>query len=202
VPDEPAVKRAYAFIDGQNLYFATRDAFGNPGYDPILLAAAVAVQNGWQLDQIMFYTGVPSALVDTRGHEYWTKKLAYLGTRGVKVFQRKLSYSPRTVKMPDGSKQTVMVGREKGVDIKLALDLVRLARTNKYDVAVIFSQDQDLSEATDEVREISIIQKRWIKLASAFPLSPAYKNQRGINRTDWVTFDLATYNTCLDTNIY
>jgi len=35
---------------------------------------------------------------------------------------------------------------EKGIDVRLALDVVRMALGNLY-VALIFSQDQDLSEA-------------------------------------------------------
>ena len=71
-----------------------------------------------------------------------------------------------------------------------------------YDVAVIFSQDQDLSEVADEVRAISIAQQRWIKVACAFPVSPAYANTRGVNKTDWETFDRALYDGCIDATDY
>ena len=47
---------------------------------------------------------------------------------------------------------------EKGIDVRLALDVVPMARENLYDVALIFSQDQDLSEAADEVKAISVQQ--------------------------------------------
>ena len=33
------------------------------------------------------------------------------------------------------------------MDVRLAVDVVRMAREKLYDVALIFSQDQDLSEA-------------------------------------------------------
>jgi hypothetical protein len=62
-------------------------------------------------------------------------------------------------------------------------DVVRLAREGALDVAVLFSQDQDLSEVADEVRAISIQQRRWIKVACAFPVSPTYANTRGVNKT-------------------
>jgi hypothetical protein len=77
-----------------------------------------------------------------------------------------------------------------------------MAREEHYDVALIFSQDQDLSEVADEVKEISIQQRRWIKVACAFPVSPAYSNTRGINRTDWIPIDRALYDSCLDLNDY
>ncbi|MFW6158976.1 MAG: hypothetical protein ACOC8E_06420, partial [Planctomycetota bacterium] len=85
---------------------------------------------------------------------------------------------------------------------RIALDIVRMARQNSYDVALVFSQDQDLSEVADEVRRISEEQDRWIKVACAYPFSPTYDNRRGINRTDWIKIDRATYDKCLDPNDY
>jgi hypothetical protein len=96
----------------------------------------------------------------------------------------------------------VLVGQEKGIDVRLALDVVRMARENQYDVGLIFSQDQDLSEVADEVRSISVSQDRWIKLACAFPVSPTYTNTRGIHGTEWIKIDRSMYNNCLDPNDY
>ena len=59
-----------------------------------------------------------------------------------------------------------------------------MAREKRYDVALVFSQDQDLSEVADEIKSISFIQNRWIKMACAFPVSPTYGNARGINSTE------------------
>ncbi len=106
------------------------------------------------------------------------------------------------MQLPRGGTTTVLVGQEKGIDIRIALDVVRMARENQFDVALIFSQDQDLSEVADEVRSISAAQNRWIKLACAFPASPTYDNTRGINKTDWVEIDRALYDACLDPNDY
>jgi hypothetical protein len=106
------------------------------------------------------------------------------------------------VRLPDGSSTTVLVGQEKGIDVRIALDVVRLAREGTYDVAVLLTQDQDLSEVADEVKQISIEQKRWIKVACAFPTSPASENKRGVNGTDWVPFDRALYDQCIDPTDY
>jgi len=52
-----------------------------------------------------------------------------------------------------------------------------------------FSQDQGLSEAADETRDIDKMQKGFIKVASTFPKNPRSKNlRRGINKTDWFPF--------------
>ncbi len=44
------MKRAVAFIDGQNLFYAAREAFGYsyPNYDPKALAAKVRGEQGWR----------------------------------------------------------------------------------------------------------------------------------------------------------
>ena len=91
---------------------------------------------------------------------------------------------------------------EKGIDVRIALDVVRMAHRQEYDVALVFSQDQDLSEVAEEVRTIAREQDRWLKIASAFPQSPASRNRRGINKTDWIPIDRATYDSCLDPRDY
>jgi hypothetical protein len=80
--------------------------------------------------------------------------------------------------------------------------VIRLAHCNAYDVALLFSQDQDLSELCAEIRVIAREQNRWIKIASAFPVSPAATNRRGIPNSDWVKIDRATYDACLDARDY
>ncbi len=106
------------------------------------------------------------------------------------------------LRLPDGSPHSFLSGEEKGIDIRLALDAVRIAHRREYDVALILSQDQDLSEVAEEIRSIAREQARWIKIASAFPVSPSAPNRRGIDKTDWIRIDRATYDTCLDRRDY
>ena len=89
-----------------------------------------------------------------------------MGQKGVVIFSRKLRYRNQTVKLPKGETHTFLVGQEKGVDVRIALDIIRLARENVYDTCLVLSQDQDLSEVADEVRIIAQEQKRWIKMVS------------------------------------
>jgi uncharacterized LabA/DUF88 family protein len=200
MPTEPATKRAVAFIDGQNLFYAVKYAFGYsfPNYEISVLAETVCAGQGWTLSAIRFYTGLPSVQDDPFWNHFWSAKLAVMGTRGVVAFCRHLKYRNQTVRLPDGTDAPVLIGQEKGVDVRIALDAVRLAREAAYDVALIFSQDQDLSEVAEEIRAISAAQQRWIKIACAFPVSPTYANTRGINKTDWIKFDRALYDKCID----
>jgi uncharacterized LabA/DUF88 family protein len=91
-----------------------------------------------------------------------------------------LRYRNKIVKLPNGATLAVLTAEGKGIDLRIAIDVIRLAHRNAYDVALLFSQDQDLSELCAEIRTIAKEQNRWIKMASAFPVSPTTKNKRGI----------------------
>lgn len=204
MPAEPPTKRIIAFVDGQNLFHAAREAFGYsyPNYDPKALSLAVCSAQGWQLLQTRFYTGVPEATDNAFWHHFWTAKLGQMGRQGIWTFSRTLRYQNRVVKLADGSQHSYLAGHEKGIDIRIALDVVKLALGGAYDIAVIFSQDQDFSEVAQEIRAIAHRDGRWLKLASAFPASPTYRNRRGIDRTDWIKINRTTYDGCLDPRDY
>lgn len=204
MPVEPQIKRAVSFFDGQNLFHSAKLAFGYtfPNYDVAALARAVCAANGWDCSGVRFYTGVPDSADKPFWNHFWTAKCAQMGREGVQVFTRSLKYRNKEVKLPDGSSHTFLDGDEKGIDVRLAIDVIRLAHKNDYDVAIIFSRDQDLSEVADEIRLISADQGRWIKVASAYPHSPAVKTFRGINNTQWVKLERNTYDGCIDKRDY
>jgi uncharacterized LabA/DUF88 family protein len=200
---EPATKRAIAFIDGQNLYHHAKAAFdiSHPNYDVLALARTICQSKGWFFKAARFYTGTPELADDPLWHNFWAKKLLAIKRQGVHVFSRRLRYRETEVKIGD-EVHTIMVGEEKGIDIRIALDCVSLSLSNDLDVAVIFSQDQDMSEVVDEIKKIARLQKRWIKAACAYPLSPTASNRRGINGSEWVSFDKALYDRCTDPHDY
>ena len=201
---EPPAKRVVAFVDGQNLFHAAREAFGYtyPNYDVSSLAEHVCGRQRWNLAQVRFYTGVPAAADNARWHSFWTRKLAAMGRRGVVVYSRSLRYRNRTVDLPDGTQHSFLTGEEKGIDVRIALDVIALAHRCEYDVALVMSQDQDLSEVAEEIRTIAREQRRWIKIASAYPQSPASRNRRGINKTDWIPINRELYDQCVDRRDY
>jgi uncharacterized LabA/DUF88 family protein len=166
------------------------------------LAQAVCTREGWNLRQVRFYTGYPDAEDNPFWNHFWTAKFAQMGRQGIHVFSRTLRYRNETIIQPDGREATVLVGREKGIDVRLALDILLLGFRSEYDVAVVFSQDQDLSEVADEIRILAKSQDRWIKIVSAFPTSPTSKNRRGINGTDWIRIDRTLYDCCIDPRDY
>ena len=157
MPQEPDHKRAVSFFDGQNLFHHAKAAFGHnhPNFDPQKLSDAVCRTNGWVNCGVRFYTGVPSAERSPLWHGYWNNRLLAMRRSGIVVTSRTLHYRSEQVELSDGSSQVVYVANEKGIDLRLGLDAVHLARSGNLDVIVIFSQDQDLVEVAREIRGIS-----------------------------------------------
>jgi uncharacterized LabA/DUF88 family protein len=195
---------AMAFVDGQNLFQHAKVAFGHhhPNYDPVRLHQAVCRSQGWAPSLVRFYTGVPDAARDPKWHGYWARRALALKHAGVTVTTRRLQYRYRDAYNEYGDLEQIEIAQEKGVDIRIALDIVRLARTKQYDVAVIYSQDQDINEVVEEVWDIAKEQERRVILASAFPAGPNATFQRGINKTQWIKIDQEMYDSCLDHRDY
>lgn len=201
---EPAEKRAISFFDGQNLFRHAMAAFGHyhPNYDPLKLHKTVCHAQGWKPVGCRFYTGVPSREDSEMWHGYWASRFLAMRRADILVEWRALHYRTEEVDLPDGTKKRILVGQEKGIDIRLALDLIRLVRQGHLDVGIIFSQDQDLCEVVEEVKDIARQQNKWVKLVCAFPAGPRATAKRGIDKTDWFRMDQAFYEACLDPRDY
>lgn len=189
-PKGPPV--AISFIDGQNLFMSAKQVFGHetPNYDVEELSRRVCEARGWELERVHFYTGIPPRGRSPKWHAFWQSKLRHMSHQGTRVFSRPLRYRL----MRDGTEKA----EEKGVDVRIAVDIIRAVLRGECDVALVFSQDQDLSEVALEVREIAREQKRWVKIASAFPSGEGAENTRGVNNSDWARIDRETYDACLD----
>jgi len=184
---EPTKKRAIVFIDGSNLRFATREAFGQVGnINPVAFAENICAHNDWALADVRYYLGIPDVNISEDGHYAWAKRCARWRRQGAHTFTRPLKHNP------GGG------AREKGIDIRLALDVIRLHHDEAFDVAVIASQDQDFSELAEEVKQIARQQSRWIQIASVFPFSEQAKNTTGITGTYAIPFDAAFHERSLD----
>lgn len=209
MPESPAHPqstgcRAIAFVDGQNLFRSAKEAFGYtwPNYDVGRLAAAICEREGWILAETRFYTGVPELADDPFWHNFWAAKLRHMGRTMTVVFRRPLRYSSIEVVLPDGNTKVIRKAREKGIDVRIALDMVRAARERRGNVLLVFSQDQDLTEAVEEVKLISRASKANIRVACAYPVGLTSKNTRGIEKTDWIMIDKTMYDACIDPNDY
>ena len=193
--DVPINKRVVAFFDCQNLFKFSRNLWGYsyPNFDPIKLAQTITVKysdDQWKLEKINLYTGLHARTRNPEWHEFWNRKLLNHKTADTRV-----SYFTTPLRYANG------IPREKGVDIRIALDLVRMARKNEYDVALLFSQDNDFAEVAQEIREISTEYGRWIKIVSAYPYESGF-DLRGVDRTDWIPIPRVDYDACIDRTDY
>ena len=189
--------RTIVFIDGQHLFHRAKSVWGGqnrrggwryryPSYDVGRLAEALTQRRPRRsLVETRFYTGVPPA--DSYGtakswREFWLRKLNRMGSRGVKVYQG--FARPKR--------------QEKGVDVSIAIDLVAATYENRYDVAIIVSQDSDFQPAATLATKISRSQDRNVTIESAFPVGMNPNRQRGIPGTVWRPFNEAFYSQFLE----
>lgn len=194
---EPRVIRAMCFFDGQNLHRSAREAFGcGQHVDPVALAEAICTEQGWRCDGIRFYQGAPDPYRQPEESRLWKERSARLRSNGVRVFERPLQYIERQSQLPDGSYRTTLRAKEKGIDLRLGLDVFEMALDDEFDLAVLFCRDQDLSELVPSIRRLAKRQSRPMKLVSAYPTSFSH-GYRGIDGTHWLPISKSVYETCL-----
>jgi uncharacterized LabA/DUF88 family protein len=135
------------FLDFQNVHFVSR---GVEPYrcvpNPARLADLIADRrrSSSTAAKINVYRGRPdperqptlTAANDAQA-AYWTRD------RRVQLIRRQLNYRG----WPD------LAPREKGIDVKLAVDLMRTAFAGDYDALILFSSDTDLLPALEAVAE-------------------------------------------------
>jgi hypothetical protein len=121
---------------------------------------------------------------------FWDLKLAYMKRQGIEVYSRPLKYVD--IQMPDGT--IFPQPREKGVDLRLGLDAVVLAYSHSFDVALVFSQDQDFSELVATLKKITIVKGYWLRMAAAY-LPDGHDAIHGAER---IEVSRAMYDACLD----
>ena len=124
------------FIDYQNAYRRARDVFfptphsGRDGHlNPTDLGRLIANRGGsggtaYTLTEVQVYSGRPSPKMDSRTFAAHRKHSQGWRSAGATVIERELRY---------------LQGRpqEKGIDVALAVDFVRLALEGAYDVGVV-----------------------------------------------------------------
>jgi uncharacterized LabA/DUF88 family protein len=202
----PAALRVCAFVDGYNLFKSVKACFQypKPNYDiKKLVEAVLRMAPNRQLVSAHFYIGIPTHIDDAQSNRWWTRKLAAMGRSGVRVETRNLKRRELRIHLEGLVKLDKTVPRliEKGIDLKIGLDMVRLARNSTYDVGILFSRDGDLVEAVAEVQSIAAEQKRTVILECAYPVAPGV-DARPIHRTTPREITKAIYDQCIDPTDY
>lgn len=193
----------HVFVDGQNLFKSANRAFGHehPNFDIMSLARGLADAHRCELKGVHFYTGMPGPRENPKWHDFWARKLVDMGRAGVEIFNPPLRYQTHTETFPDGRTKETYIGREKGVDVRIALDMMKHALFNSCNNMMVVSRDNDLAEAAKEARLIARSNNRFLDIWSAFPSSKD-RPQTGIRDTRWMPLDAEFYNAHLDRRDY
>jgi uncharacterized LabA/DUF88 family protein len=150
-------RKVVVFIDSQNLVRDARQAFHDPETDPphighinpgalgrMLLSVG---GKGRELTQVRVYTGRPSNEKQRRAYQAFQARKAAWEQSDVDV-----QVFPRTLRYPEN--WPTEPAREKGVDVALAVDLVRMILIEEAtDVGIVTSTDSDLIPALQAVAE-------------------------------------------------
>jgi len=143
--------RMVVLIDYENVRRTARDRFRDPptrGHvDIVALSEMIAARSGGALSEIRVYRGTPNprrqpvaAAANSRQCDVWSRD------RRVVLRRRPLRYLPTA----DG-----FSAAEKGVDVLLGADLVRIAAEGLHELAVVVSRDTDLVPALEVARDLS-----------------------------------------------
>jgi len=147
-------KQAIIFIDGNNFYYRLKDLISQNtevlrllDFDYQSFGRKLTGKN--TLKEIRYYIG--SVKRQNGANKEKSEKLyanqqklfAKLQRQNIPVILGNL------IQHPDKSYH------EKGVDVRIAVEMIRLARENKYDTAYLLSSDTDLVPAVEEVKSFN-----------------------------------------------
>jgi len=170
------MKRSIVFIDGSNFYFKLKEL--NIPFDSKYSLLDFNFRNfaKWlvapnELTEIHYYIGkVKRQNKNEKSERMYANQQKLIGRLQQQNVFITLGW---LIKYPDKTYH------EKGVDVRLAVEMIKFARENKYDQAYLVSSDTDLVVAVEEVRSIGkTVQYVGIAKGQSFGLSKACNDVR------------------------
>lgn len=146
-------ERVMVFVDGGNLYAAIR--FGLHIQKSVNIESLVRkLVSGRQLVRAYYYTtpsphpGSPQG----KGHQRFIDRLGWIENLQVRL--GRILPRSHTVECPKCKEKFEQEDHiQKGVDTRIAVDMVTLAVRDAYETAILVSGDSDLAEAVNYIRE-------------------------------------------------
>jgi Uncharacterized conserved protein len=167
--------RIAVFIDGSNLYYKLKDLKIKNKTRFDYLGLCNYLSKGEKLISCRYYVGAVRAKSgDAKSQE--------MRSNQQKLFDHLIEQGfviERGYLMSDGKKF-----HEKGVDVKIATDLLIGAYENYYDEAILISSDTDLIPAIKQIRKL----KKIIEYAG-FSHSPSLGLQKNVDKTKLLKID-------------
>ena len=177
------MKRAFVFIDGNNFYFKlkelTNKKFGLLDFDFRKFAEWLVQPN--KLIEIRYYIGaIRRQKNNIKSEEMYANQqrlFRKLQTQNINIVLGQL------IQHPDKT------FHEKGVDVRLSVEMIRFAREDKYDQAYLISSDTDLVAAIEEVQSFGkTVQYVGIAKGQSYGLSRVSNDVRLLRSEDLERF--------------
>lgn len=169
-------KRAYVFIDGSNFYFKLKELTSKLDGKYSLLDFNFRKFAEWlvkpdELMEIRYYLGaIKRERNNQKSEQLYNSQQKLIG----KIQQQNIIITlGQVIRHPDKTHH------EKGVDVRLAVEMIKFARENKYDIAYLVSSDTDLVAAVEEVQAFGkTIQYVGISKGQSYGLSSVANDVR------------------------
>jgi uncharacterized LabA/DUF88 family protein len=176
------IKRAFVFIDGNNFYFKLKELTSRLDGRFNLLDFNFRKFSEWliqpnKLVEIHYYLGAVRRQLNNEKSEilYANQQRLFRKLQKLKI----VVSIGQLIQHPDKSYH------EKGVDVRLAVEMIRFARLSKYDQAYLVSSDTDLIPAIEEVQSFGkIVQYVGIPKGQSFGLSKVADDVRLIRQEE------------------
>lgn len=160
-------RRISLYIDGTNLFAGQYDLFG-PKCVLSFRALLEDIKKYYPVTKIYFYASYTPRKPKRRPEAFFASEAIFY--RDARLTSGLVFYKGH---------RSPTSGKEKGVDIHLALDMVKDAFTKQYDEAVIMTGDADLIYAVEIVKRLGY-PMHSVFLVNRFSLELAYKTTSGV----------------------
>jgi uncharacterized LabA/DUF88 family protein len=154
------VKKSFVFIDGNNLYHRiksvadhflreTGQEYGTVDFD--FRGFCNSFMGDTELQEIHYYVGQVARFRNGANKDIEKSEQMYAAQQRLAGYLQKEGISihyGKLLREPNSSG----IYHEKGVDVQIAVEMIRFARQDKYDVAYLLSSDSDLIPAVREVK--------------------------------------------------
>ena len=168
-------KRAIIFVDANNWYHNVKHYFKPGDIDIVKLKELIAKENNLEIIEIRWYASMPNRKDNELIYKRQRAFLGNLQKQGIKIITRKLqSLSTKELKK---KRQDYMESwdlcnvckpiveesfldiadhhtKEKGIDVWIAIDMVKEAITENIDCVVLISGDADFVPAFNLIKEV------------------------------------------------
>jgi uncharacterized LabA/DUF88 family protein len=169
------MKKAIIFVDANNWYHNIKGWFTPSEIDICKVADIISKEKDLEITEVRWYTSIPSIEDNKLDYMKHMNFLSILREKGVKIITRKLqrlsnkeilkkrqellsSWDLCKVCLPIVQESFLDISnhvkKEKGIDVWIAIDMVKEALQNNVDCCVLISGDADFVPAFSLIKEI------------------------------------------------